>query len=179
MGTYFRFDLLGQHEEKAARLEAVRQGAQAGWRAFSEAAWRRVWCRREKASTRQTHHQNPRGASPPAQDSTAPSSLAVGSSWQTPSEHPSHPHRPPGAVEGILTQPNPQAATGFRLLDEVQDDKDHSRGLGSHQAQVPTLGQGLSLSRTTAGAGRHHPCRLAWKDSQGHKVFPLSTKGQG
>lgn len=26
-GTYFRSDLLGQHEEKAARLEAIRQGS--------------------------------------------------------------------------------------------------------------------------------------------------------
>lgn len=38
-GTYFHSDFLGQHEEKAARLEAVRQGGLRRLEGPSEAAW--------------------------------------------------------------------------------------------------------------------------------------------
>lgn len=198
MGTYFRFDLLGQHEEKAARLEAVRQGPKQAGGPFQKLHGGEFGAGERRQAPDRPTTKIPEGASPPAQDSAAPSSLAVGSSWQTPSEHPSHllltgaevtwgevsqhpehPHRPPGAVEGILTQPNPQAATGFRLLDEVQDDKDHSRGLGSHQAQVPHAGTGPLPQQDHCWGRTPPPLQACMERLSGAQSLPIEHKRTG
>lgn len=153
-GTYFYSGLLGRHEEKAARLDAVRKGGtskpQGRCRGEEEGAGD-VWWGEPRSSTRHAHHPNPsRRRSPPTRlplkMSTLPPVPTCGEISQ----------RLPGAVQGPLPSPT------------VVPPQNLAAGQGTRQ---PRADHGPQQPRTQG------PCCII--PGVNETVLLLGTRGRG